>query len=183
MTYILPWAAPRQTAAARLRGTPARRPAPPTSRNGGETPPQLGAQPWAGAAAPGVEAAPPGPRPIPSRRHPFMAPAPRGAGPYLARAVAEFPQWRGEAGPADPLLSAEATGSEREGGEGGGRPGKSPSATGQPRPVLILQKGGIPLKPALTERPGGSIPLGRASSPSPLFSLPHGGRPQLATGR
>ncbi|XP_037260729.1 uncharacterized protein LOC119155795 [Falco rusticolus] len=61
VTYILPsaLAALRQAAAARLRGAPAHRPTPPTRRNGGETPPQLGAQTGAGAAAPGAEAPPP----------------------------------------------------------------------------------------------------------------------------
>ncbi|CAN0057765.1 unnamed protein product, partial [Bubo scandiacus] len=44
VTYILPSAALGRTAAARLRGKRARRPTPPTRRNGGETPPELGAR-------------------------------------------------------------------------------------------------------------------------------------------
>lgn len=66
----------------------------------------------------------------------------------------------------DRLWEGRREGRERE-REGGCRPGKPPSATGQPGPALIPQEGGIPLKPALTERPGGSVPSGRASSPPP----------------
>ncbi|XP_042663785.1 translation initiation factor IF-2-like [Tyto alba] len=164
VTYIFPAAARRLTAAAGLRGTPARRPTQPPRRNGGKTAPTPGRERLRarrGGPAARSEARPQ-PPPPPSRL------PPRGAQPLPG--TESFP---GEGQGELRSLSAEATGSGREGGrEGGDCPGKSPSATGQPGPALLPQEGGIPLKPALTERPGGSVPSGRASP-----------RPRLGTGR
>lgn len=197
MTYILPPSALRQPRGRQqLLGCGGHRPAAPHC-TAGETPPRLGvpaaAQPWAGTTEPVTEARPPGPRPVPNRRHPLTAPA-RGKG---GGGGGPAPTWRGrwrkvspgrgEAGSAPSLPKRPALG-EREGRERGRegrcRPGKSPSATGQPGPALIPQEGGIPLKPALTERPGGSVPSGRASSPHPPPPPPPSSRrPQLGTSR
>lgn len=114
---------------------------------------------------------------------PPHGPRPSGTSPYLAGTAAE--SFSGEGPGGLHSLSAETTGSGKEGRKERGREGRRELATQvnrRPRRAsgaAVNPSDGSALTPA---RPEGSVPSGRASCPRPPPLL-HSRRPQLGTGR